>query len=41
MPLNALEDFQAQMEAVFGAGTCHVLSVRPAGGVRVLAEGEA
>ncbi len=41
VPLNALEDFQAQMEAVFGAGTCHILSVRPAGGVRVLAEGEA
>ena len=29
------------MEAVFGPGTCHDLSVRPAGGIRVTAEEEA
>ena len=38
VPMGRLEDFRQKMEAVFGAGTCHVLSVRPAGGVRVTAE---
>ena len=41
VPLSALEDFRSWMEAVFGPGACHVLSVRPAGGVRVRPEGEA
>lgn len=40
VPLDGLKDFQTGMEAVFGPGSCHVLSVRPAGGIRVLAEGE-
>lgn len=41
VPLGGLEAFQSQMESVFGPGTCHILSVRPAGGVQVLAEEEA
>ncbi len=40
VPLAQLEDFRAQMEAIFGKGTCHDLSVRPAGGIQVLPEGE-
>ena len=40
VPLGQLEDFRVQMEAIFGKGTCHDLSVRPAGGIRVLPEGE-
>ena len=40
MPLAQLEDFRAQREAIFGKGTCHDLSVRPAGGIQVLPEGE-
>ena len=35
VPLDALETFRAGVEAVLGAGKCHVLSVRSAGGVRV------
>ena len=41
VPMGQLEDFRRQMEAVFGPGTCHDLSVRPAGGIQVTAEGEA
>ena len=32
-PLDALEHFRRGMEAVLGAGSCHILSVRPEGGV--------
>ena len=35
VPLEMLEDFRAGMEAAFGAGSCHVLSVRQVGGVEV------
>ena len=35
VPLDALESFRAGMEAVLGAGKCHVLNIRAAGGVRV------
>lgn len=31
-----LDRYTAGMEAVFGAGACHVLSIRPVGGVRVM-----
>ena len=40
VPVEQLESFRQKMEAVFGAGTCHDLSVRPAGGIKVMAEGE-
>ena len=33
VPLDALEHFRRGMEAVLGAGSCHILSVRPEGGV--------
>ncbi|HIY27536.1 MAG TPA: galactokinase, partial [Firmicutes bacterium] len=35
VPREMLETYRAQIEAVFGEGACHVLSVRSAGGVRV------
>ena len=34
VPLDMLEEFRAGVEEVLGAGKCHVLSVRAAGGVR-------
>ncbi len=35
VPLDKLEEFRTVMESVFGAGSCHVLSIRPCGGVCV------
>ena len=35
VPLSMRESFRAGVEAVLGAGKCHVLSVRAAGGIRV------
>ena len=35
VPLDALENFRAGIETVLGAGKCHVLQIRAAGGVRV------
>lgn len=31
-----VENYRSQMEAVFGSGSCHVLQIRPLGGVRVV-----
>ena len=36
VPVEKLDAFRAGMEQVFGQGTCHVLSVRQAGGTQVL-----
>lgn len=33
VPLEKLPAFREQMEAVFGQGSCHVLSIRPFGGI--------
>lgn len=33
VPVDMLEDFRAGMEAVLGEGSCHVLSIRPEGGI--------
>ena len=33
VPLDMLEDFCAQIEQVLGEGSCHVLNIRPEGGV--------
>ena len=33
MPLDLLERFRRGMEAVLGEGSCHVLSIRPEGGI--------
>ena len=35
VPLDMLEDFKIRVEAVLGAGTCHILSVRPIGGAMI------
>lgn len=32
VPLDRLTDFRSKMEAVLGAGACHVVSIRPVGG---------
>lgn len=38
VPMNKLEEFRALIEQVFGKGSCHVLRIRPCGGVAVTAE---
>lgn len=35
VPLERLEEYRSALEGVFGKGSCHVLSVRPFGGVKV------
>lgn len=35
VPLDRLEEFRTRMESVLGAGSCHVLNIRPVGGVRI------
>lgn len=35
VPEDKLEAFRTLMEGVFGAGSCHVLTIRPFGGVRL------
>lgn len=35
VPLDMLESFKGQVEALLGAGCCHVLSIRPVGGAVV------
>jgi len=35
VPLDKLEEFKTTIEQVFGAGSCHVLNIRPYGGVCV------
>ena len=34
-PLDRLEAFRKGMEAVLGEGSCHVVTIRPAGGVQI------
>jgi galactokinase len=36
VPLDMLEDFKAQTEAVLGQGSCHVVTIRPVGGVQIV-----
>jgi galactokinase len=35
VPFEILDDFRAGMDGVLGAGACHVLSIRPQGGVEM------
>ena len=35
VPVEMLETYRSELEAVFGEGTCHVLSIRSAGGTKV------
>jgi len=36
VPLDILEDFRMKIDAVLGQGACHVLSIRPQGGVEMV-----
>lgn len=36
VPVDLLDTYKEQMEAVFGEGSCYVLSIRPVGGVKVI-----
>ncbi len=36
VPQEMVKDYVGQMEKVFGAGSCHLLSVRAEGGIKVL-----
>jgi galactokinase len=35
VPLDLLDSFKTQTEAVLGQGSCHVVTIRPVGGVRI------
>ena len=35
VPEDLLEDFRCKIEAVLGAGACHILNIRPQGGIRI------
>ena len=35
VPADLLEGFRTEMERVLGQGSCHVLTIRPVGGVRL------
>ena len=39
VPFALLEEFRAGLDAALGQGACHVLSIRPQGGVEMAAEG--
>ena len=36
VPSELLEGFRTEMERVFGSGSCHVMSIRPCGGCRLI-----
>ncbi|MGI5893740.1 MAG: galactokinase [Candidatus Merdivicinus sp.] len=36
VPFEKVEEFRKEIEAVFGEGSCHILSIRPLGGTQVL-----
>ncbi len=36
VPNEMVDDFKAKIEAVFGEGMCHILSIRPTGGYRLV-----
>ena len=36
VPLEILPAFQEEMERVLGSGSCHVLTIRPVGGARLV-----
>jgi galactokinase len=35
VPSNMIDEYVTAMEAVFGAGACHLLSIRPVGGIEI------
>lgn len=36
VPLDVLEEFKTRMETVLGPGSCHVVTIRPVGGARLI-----
>ena len=38
VPMDMLEDFRQGIDAVLGEGACHVLSIRPQGGVEAFCQ---
>ena len=36
VPLDILEDFRKNIDTILGQGACHVLSIRPQGGIEIL-----
>ena len=40
VPLDKLDEFRTAIEAVFGEGSCHVLNIRPCGGVMLTPDAE-
>ena len=38
VPVDMLEQFRAGMDAVLGEGACHILTIRPYGGVEMEAK---
>lgn len=36
VPMDILDNFKSEMERVLGEGSCHVLSIRPVGGTRLV-----
>ena len=38
MPLDLLDTYRAAIDGVFGAGSCHVLTVRNHGAIEVVPE---
>lgn len=36
VPLPILDDYKAQLERIFGEGSCYVLNIRPLGGVKIV-----
>jgi galactokinase len=35
VPIKEVSDYVKEMEALFGAGSCYVLRIRPVGGIEV------
>jgi galactokinase len=38
VPLELVDEFSETMEAIFGKGNCHILSIRPCGGIELTKE---
>ena len=36
VPLDLLSEFKTRTEAVLGSGSCHVVTIRPVGGTRLV-----
>ena len=36
VPLDMLDEYKAETERIFGEGKCHILSIRPVGGAKIV-----